>query len=219
MSALATITDVEAVSSPVPTEDQARVNRLIDMVSMSVVRYTGQRFEEETETIVAWPNDGVLRLPQWPVTAIASVAMAGAALASTMYTFTVNGYVNRTPVFTEWSIVNGYDPSYLLDYGYGYGYGYGWPGPCRWPYTPFTIDYTHGYPDGESPDDVAMVVAEVVAGKWLAGASQASGLTSESIDGYAQGWELPRHPEAWSPAHRQILDAYRRSGLTSLRLT
>jgi len=216
MSALATITDVEAVSSPVPTEDQARVNRLIDMVSMSVVRYTGQRFDEETETIVLWPHDGVLRLPQWPVTAIASVAMAGATLATTAYTFTVNGYVNRTPTISDWSTVNGWDLSYLLDYGYG---AYGWPGPVVWPYTPFTINYTHGYPDGTSPDDIAMVVAEVVAGKWLAGASQASGLTSESIDGYAQGWELPRHPEAWSPAHKQILDAYRRSGLASLRLT
>lgn len=202
MPALATIADVEAVSRPVPPGDVVRVTRLIDLVSAHVVRYTGQRFEEETETITAWPHDGVLRLPQQPVTTVAGVVMAGATLAPSTYTFTTNGYLYRAPAMTGWA-VNG------SDY---------WPG-CGWPSVAFDINYTHGYPVGDYPDDVALVVAETVAGKWQSGASQASRLTSETIDGYAQTWATPGGDgDAWLPAHQQILDTYRRSGSVSVRL-
>src|SRR5215471_14410930 len=138
---LCTITDVEAVSQPVPATDQARVTRLIELVSARVVRYTSQRFVEETETITVWPHDGVLRLPQLPVTDVASVVLGGTTLAASAYTFAVNGYLQWTPA---WS-VNGWDwgpatwdwPS--LNYAR-------WPVENIWPYVPTDVTYTHGYP-------------------------------------------------------------------------
>jgi hypothetical protein len=195
MATLATVADVEAVSKTVPAGDLTRVNRLIAMVSARVVSYTGQRFDEASETITVYPVDGIARLPQRPVTAVASVVKDGTLLDSSLYAWTANGYLRP---------VQSTDAAWLLE---------------TWPSCQLVVTYTHGYAAGDLPADVSMVVAEIVAERWLAGSQNAEGLVSESIDGYAAAWGSSSSPaSALSPDHKQVLDAYRRSKFASVRL-
>lgn len=216
--ALASVSDVEAVSKAVPADSIPSVVRLIEMVSARVANYTGQTFDKVTDdSIVIQPHDGVLRLPQRPVTALTSITVGTSLISSTLYSWQPNGVVRRTSptVFAADSQFTGF-------VGSAAG-GVAWPVDGEWPWPPIatTVVYTHGYDPGAYPDDVAMVVAEKVAVKWLAGARQAEGTQSESIDGYSQSFTHLAHVtagNAWDPEHKQTLDAYRRSGAASLRL-
>lgn len=203
MTALATIADVEAVSRPVPSGDESRVERLIQMVSARVVTYTGQTFEvvaDDTVTMV--PHDGVVRLPQRPVTAVASVTVNGALLAPATYAWSANGYLTRVVP--------------------GYGWDDDYPtNPELWGRAPLTAVYSHGAVD--VPDDIAMVVAERVAAIYLASPEAAlggaGGVASKQVAGFTVSYTANAPVQAWEPAHKMTLDAYRRSGLASLRLT
>jgi hypothetical protein len=203
MTALALVADVEAVSRAVPSTDTARVQRLIEMVSAGVVGYTGQLIAEASSTITVYPHDGEVRLPQRPVTAVASVTSQGELLPATAYAWSANGYLTRAPLAADWVLP-----------------GDAWLTGTAWPATPLVVAYTHGYPAGSIPDDIAMVVADVVAARWLSGDQRAEGLVSESIDGYAQAWAASSSSGGggWLPEHRAVLDRYRRSGLASVRL-
>lgn len=212
MTSLADITDVEAVSKAVPTDDRPRVLRLIEMVSARAVTYTGQIFEYvEDDEITLVPHDGVLRLPQRPVLAT-SIVINGSTIDPSVYTVDAStGIVRRlSPTLA------GPDSTFACLTG-------SWPIDGEWPWPPNTtyVTYSHGYPDGVWPADVSMVVAEKVAAKWLSGQRMAEGLGSESIDGYAATYPALAHVtagNAWDPEHAEILDHYRRAKFTSVRL-
>lgn len=210
--ALASVSDVEAVSKAVPADSIPSVVRLIEMVSARVVSYTGQDFDKVTgDSVTITPHDGVLRLPQRPVTALTSITIGSSVIDSALYTWQSNGVIRRVSPSTS-----------SPDSGFSFANG-GWPVDGEWPWSPVatTIVYTHGYEPGAYPDDVAMVVAEKAAAKWLGGSRQAEGTVSESIDGYSQSFAQLAHVSAgnaWDPEHKEILDAYRRSKFTSLRL-
>ena len=209
--ALASVSDVEAVSKEVPASSTASVIRLIEMVSARVAKYTGQHFDlVVADSVTITPHDGILRLPQRPVTALTSVTVGSSLLSSTLYTWTSSGIIRRT------------SPTILApDSQFGALTG-AWPVDGEWPWPPIatTVVYTHGYANQDYPADIAMVVAEKVAKKWLSGVREAEGTTSESIDGYAAAYQLSHVTagKAWDPEHKEILDAYRRSKLASLRL-
>lgn len=201
----------------VPDADHDRIDRLIEMVSGSVVTYTGQEFDEDSETVTILPIDGIVRLPQHPVTAIASVTQYGAVLTSEMYDFTPNGYL--TPKYPPgamspelWDLpddgLNDQFPSY--DYLEQLG---------KWQLAPLTITYSHGYPDGESPDDIKLVIAEKVAEKYATSWAAVGGMASEKIEGYEASWRAMAAGQGWNQAHKMTLDAYRRSGFASVRLS
>jgi hypothetical protein len=202
---LATVDDVAAVSRDVPDADQARVTRLIELVSARVQRYTGQTIEAVADDVVTiTPHDGDLRLPQRPVTAISSIVVRGDTLDPTLYTFTAGGVVRRTAPGTA---------------GAGaFGISSGWPASGEWPWPPLAtiVTYDHGY--ATIPDDLVSVVAELAAQSWLGGDRAAEGKIGESIDGYSESWYRRASPTtAWDPAHKAILDSYRRAGFASLR--
>lgn len=206
---LASISDVEAVvNRDVPTADRGRVLRLIKMVSGQVVNYTGQAFAQVVDDeLTLTPHDGVLRLPQRPVTAVASVTIAGSVVDPTLYTVNTNGYLRRT------------SPSYGPDSAFGVRTGV-FPIDGEWPWPPIetTVVYTHGYTTPDDYADVSMVVAEVVAAKWIGGGNAATNLTGVQVDQYAEHYSKAPKVGAWSDEHKAILDTYRRSGLASLRL-
>lgn len=196
MAALASVTDVEDVAGAVPASDHDRIDNLILKVSALVRRYTGQTFDlVEDDEVIVYPRDGIARLPQQPVVSITSIEVSGAALVTTSYTFTENGYI--TPVIP---------PAWA-----------NWVDGCvewQWPPNPMTVTYTHGF--AETPLDVALVVAERVADVYRFGADSVS---SESIDGYSASYARASLSAPWAPSHKMILDSYRRSGLASLRLS
>lgn len=211
--ALASTEDVAAVSTSVPQSDVARVTRLIEMVSGHVVNYTGQEFVRVVDdTITITPHDGELRLPQRPVTAVSSVTIGGTLIDPSQYTWQSNGIMRRTS-----------PQSWAADSQFAFAGPSGWPIDGEWPWPPIatTIVHTRGYAAGDYPPEIAMVVAEKVAAKWLSGQRNAEGVQSESIDGYSQTFAKIAHisaGNAWDPEHKDILDDYRRAKFASLRL-
>lgn len=209
MTALATLTDVAAVAQAVPTADQSRVTRLIEIVSARVQRYTGQTITAVAGDVVTiTPHDGELRLPQRPVTAVASVVIGGTTIDATLYEAKANGVLKRRAPTAAG-----------VDSQFGF-LASGWPVNGEWPWPPLatTVTYSHGY--ATVPDDLAGVVAEVVASRWLGGSRRAEGKTGENIDGYGESWATPRAAmeSAWEPEHKDILDSYRRAGFASVRI-
>lgn len=212
MTALATTDDVQAViAQTLDAPALAFVSRLIEMVSASVVRYTSQSFElVEDDELVITPHDGVLRLPQLPVTEVASVTVGTTLIDPAIYEAKANGYIRLVSPH-----------AIAADSQFGI-WSHAWPLDGEWPWSPFptTVVNTHGYPEGEMPADVAMVVAEVVAGKFLAGARRAEGTKSVSIDTYSESYGGVGEAtlRGWTPEHKAILDSYRRSGFASVRI-
>lgn len=202
---LATITDVTDVAGAIPTADVARIEGLIAKVSAQVRRYTGHAFTigvVADEVATVYPHDGQVRLPDWPVTAVASVVAGSTPVAANVYEWTANGVLRivplaSSPVWPNWS------PGYSQE---------------GWATGPLVVTYSHGY--DAVPDDVALVVAEKVAEKYRNGGGGAVQSHSESIDGYSEAttYDTTVAVGGWSAEHKEILDGYRRRGLTSLRL-
>lgn len=218
MTALATIEDVEAVSRLVPDGDLDRVDRLLDMVSAAVRVYTGQNFDPVDDDIVTiLPVDGIVRVPQRPVMAVSSVAQGGAALAPEAYTWTPNGFIRRAwPMASNWPDDWSEGETWTADSGSRFGW---WGTDIRrrglWYGGPVTVTYDHG----SAPDDIALVVAEVVAARYLA-LPEAVSVASKTVAGFQVAYHTPDATAGlWTGAQKAILDAYRRAGFASLRLT
>lgn len=218
MTALAELSDVEAVTSRSIQDpaDITNVERLIELVSAAAIRRTGQQIIQVVNDVVTvHPHDGVARLPQHPVTAISSIVVRGLTVDAALYEFQANGYLRRlSPIGWNagfdsglgWATTEMYNPTGAPIDEWG------------WPPLPMTITYTHGYPAGSFPDDLAMVVAEVAAAKWLGGERAATGVITESIDTYRVGYYKSAPIGAWLPEHKEILDSYRRSKFASVRM-
>jgi hypothetical protein len=218
MTALAAVSDVEAVvSRDVGFEDEARILRLIELVSAAVCRYTRQTFKYVADDVITIrPHDGRVRLPQRPIIAVTSVQVSGQIIDPSLYTCNADGFLRRVEIL-GWNPMLGtglmgwqtdpYNPTGApLD-------------EIGWPPIPLTVTYTHGIPVGEYIDDLALVVGEVVAAKWLGGERQANGVISEAIDTYKVMFYKNEPIGAWLPEHQEILRTYRPSqGFGSLRL-
>lgn len=152
MADLATQADVEAsLLRALTTPEATYVSALLARASRQVRVYLGQYIEEVADDVVTISADmyGTLRLPQRPVTAIASIVVAGTTLDPDTYEFTADGVV--TGVWAD---------------GFETNIGFGWT-------TPATFVYTHGY--DPIPDDIVGVVADAVAARITAAASTGSG--------------------------------------------
>jgi hypothetical protein len=99
MGNLATLEDVEAVLGRDLTDGEfLRVDRLLAMASKKVRTYTGQFFEVVENDLLELVPDawGQVRLPQRPVTAVASVVVDGETMDADGYTWTAQGALSRT---------------------------------------------------------------------------------------------------------------------------
>lgn len=210
---LATLDDVAAVAGAIPVADEDRVTRLLEMVSADVIGETGQLFAQVIDDVlIVHPHDGYIRLPQHPVTDVASVVINGTTIDPAAYEWKANGVllvVSPAGMSYETSFYN--VPNWQ------------WPssGDIGWPPLATTVTYTHGYVDGEYPSDIARVVAEVASTTYLHGPVPVQS-ENEAIDGYSDG-KTYLHPAAtgtmgWSASHKRTLDRYRRSGFVSVRI-
>lgn len=187
MTALATLADVAAVSRPVPSEDEARINRLIEIVSSAVQTYTHRTFVVVADDlIVLTPTRGVLLLPDPPIVSIASVAQSGITLVADVdYSFTPNGYVQ------------------LLTRPDQY-----------WPSLPVTVVWTHG--SDTVPDAIAGVVAEKVSEMRATGDARVAnptGAQSKQLGDWAVSFSGLAAGSGWAPEQLAVLDSYRRPGI------
>lgn len=191
MTALATLDDIAAVSRAVPEADEDRVNRLLDMVSASVRRYTGQTFDLiEDDTVTVYPVDGEITELAWPITE---------ATASQ----------NGTPVDVEPG------PSGHL---YRVVSGVRRPWSYRPVIVVYTHGYAT-VPDDIAMVVAEVTASRWNAAS--VNPTMITGSTSQDVAGYSesQSFRLPTEAgEAWSALHRTILDGYRLPKAGTIRL-
>lgn len=159
MDPLASITDLAARLPDGTISDEARATTLLADASGAVRRYTGQTFTEETTTDRLKVHKNKVRLPQRPVTAVTSVK-------------DING---TTIVYTRVREVLHLDTVV----------------PDTWAWEPrrtalgyVDVNYTHGHPDGELPDDLIGFVCQIVGRAYGTPATE-SGTSQESLGAYA----------------------------------
>lgn len=134
MTALAAVSDVEAIlCRSVPSGSLTFANRLLDMASARVRRFTRQTLTAVPGDVISIPGvwSSELHLPQIPVTAIASITIDGVLLDPSEYSFTKSGLVTRRRAW--------------------------WGGPR----STIVVSYDHGF--NPIPDDIVQIVADLVA--------------------------------------------------------
>lgn len=191
MTALATVLDVEAVlQREIAADDIPRVTRLIEMASGVVRREAGGQTITAVAgdvTTLAGTYETELWLPQRPVTAVTSITVDGIATVADTYRWTRHGRLYRTSYDRE-----------IPD----------WRSWGAWgtPDAAVVVTYDHGY--AEPPDDLALVVAEMVATR----ISNPESLRSESVEDYSVGHTQPATGEPLSfgmtDAHRETIARY-----------
>lgn len=191
MTALATLDDIEAVSRAVPAADETRVERLLDMVSAAVRRYTGLTFDVVADDeVIGYPVDGELWLPQWPITEATALQFD----AEVTVEIGTSGQLYRvvTGVRRPW-------PRGPVEVTYTHG----------WATIPDDIVM------------VVAEVAAARWNSASTNPTQIAGSTSKDVAGYSesQSFRLPTEStEAWSAGHLAILDSYRPVKVGSVRL-
>jgi len=171
------MTDVEAV----------RVGALIADASATIRIYTRQTITEETTTDVLQIRNGRIRLPQRPVTDVATV---------------VN--VNGDPVlYQRWGNDQISASSNVPD-------NWAWE-PWRNGVNALTVTYTHGY--NPVPDEIVGVCCSIVMRAFGRDPIDA-GIQSESIQGYSYtlGTIGAAGPIGLLQSEKDILDVYCRVG-------
>lgn len=94
MAALASIDDYQDLTGQVvAAEDEVRITRLLGFASEAVLAGAhGQTIEQSTTTdLICRPYEGVVYLPQRPVTAVTSVSVGGVTVDPSGYRFTSGG--------------------------------------------------------------------------------------------------------------------------------
>lgn len=161
--ALATTDDYEEITGEALDEgDTARVSRLLEIASAAVLASAhGQTIIEASTTVDLAPGaGGVIRFPQRPVTAVASVTLDGSVLSASDYRWTEGG--------------NG-QPAYLIRRCLDRD--------AAWS-CPVTVAYTHGWATVPEPIVAALVMlAQQAKNVGDAGGRQVVS-TSKAIDDY-----------------------------------
>lgn len=192
MARLATVADLESrLGRGLDEDETTRAEALLDSASARVRTYTGQQFDETTGGSRLRVRSGRVRLPQRPVTAVASVADTDA-----------------NDVAFTW---HAGDTVYLDALGTLHRFDlqpYGGSGP-QW----VDVTYTHGY--ASTPDDVVEVVCQMVL-RAFGSDPAASGLTQESVEGYSYsiGGAAAAGAVGMLDDEKAALDVYRRKGGT-----
>ena len=191
MAALATEADLEArLGRSLSGDELTQAIALLDDASATVRVYTGRNFEEAEVTQRLRVVDGKVRLPQSPVTAVASVeSVDGAAVDFTWH--------HGGTVFLNGGVLNAWD----------------YEGRSR---TPAYVDVTYTAGTATIPEAIVAVVCSI-AKRALEVPAASSGLTSESIGSYsyAIGPVAASGGAGLLNAEKAILDRFTRVGGTA----
>lgn len=184
MASLATTDDLSFRIGDI--SDEVRAQALLDDVSAVVRAYTGQTFTLETTTDRLRARNGMVRLPQRPVTAVTTIADVDGG--EVVFTWDAGDVVS----------LSGLDNSRSFEV---------FQFANRAPYVDAT--YTHGYET--VPADIVAVVCQI-AGRSYGRSSEASAVTQESIAGYSYsiGSAGAAGPMGMLADERRVLDLYRR---------
>lgn len=188
MADLFELADVEArLGRALTATEVARVAALIADASASIRNYTRQEINEDTTTATLRVRNGRIRLPQRPVTAVATV---------------VN--VNGDPVIYQW---DGSDSISSLS---NVPDTWAWE-PFRGGVLTLDVTYTHGY--NPIPDDIIAVGCSIVM-RSLGREPVDAGIQSESIQGYSYTLGVIGAAGAVGllDSEKDILESYRRVG-------
>jgi len=161
LSAFATPADLGfRLDLTIPDEDE-RALALLDQASRLVRDAAGQTINEVTDDELSMPGTRADRitLPERPVVSIASVVLAGSALAEGS-----QWYLKGSTIYRLRDLFIGYGRSH-------YYRGFGWPRQT------LVITYTHGYADAAIPGLVKAITMEAVARVW----NNPEGLISERV--------------------------------------
>jgi hypothetical protein len=206
VTALATKADLVArLGRDVSCEEDARLEALLADASALVRAYTGQDFAETSDAEATLrAQGGMVRLPQRPVTAVASVVAIGGA-----------GIPDLT--LTDWwwdglDLVRIGAGEYVINLPEQW-----WDSEDGYPGT-FRITYSYGY--ATAPADVVAVVCGMVL-RTLTAPTAVGGVTSETIGPYSYRLESAGVGTAVSlgDMERKALARYRRTvGMISTRV-
>ncbi len=162
MAALATQADLEARIGALSATQIARVAALLDDASARVRRFCRQEFTTAAnDSVVLSPVGAVIRLPQRPITAVASVALIDGA--------------TDIPL-TGWA----WDGAELLDLTNATTAAGVTTSPVQNTNT-YRVVYSHGA--GAAPDDIKAKVCEMV-GRTITAPTIVDGMVSETIGQY-----------------------------------
>lgn len=189
LPALAISDDIEArLGRTITGSESDRVAALIDDASASVRSYMRQEITQATSTQRLRVRKGIVRLPQRPVTAVASVAD-----------------INANPILFVWE---GFDTVRFFPNLDSFEFV-----PWLNGISAVDVTYTHGYPADETPGDIVAVVCSVTM-RALGRDPVDAGLTSESIQGYSYsvGSVGAAGPLGLLQSEKDILDGYLRAG-------
>lgn len=157
MAALATLTQLKARLPSGTITDDARATQLLADVSAAFRRKTGQTFSQESTTERLKVRKNKIRLPQHPVTAVASVV----DLNGTPIVFTrVINILHLDTVVPDW---------------------WAWE-PRRTALGYADVTYTHGY--ATLPDDLVGLVCQVASRGYGTVATEA-GVSQEQLGPYS----------------------------------
>lgn len=189
LPALALPSDVlDRLGRPFTAIESARVVALLADASAAVRLYTGQQFTEATTTAVFKMRRGVVRLPQRPVTAVASAVD-----------------INAQPVLYSFDGIDSVYVSVLALGSFAFE-------PWLVEPSTVTVEYTHGYPIAELPEALVGIVCQIVM-RALGQAPDQAGITSESIAGYSYTIGVASATQAFGllPGEKDALDRFTRS--------
>lgn len=151
----------------------AQTELLLGLASASIRSEAGQTLSlvEDDEAVLAGTWDYDLELPEWPVVAVASVALNDVAVSDGNFHWNNRELLRRARVLDELSGA-GFAQA-------GPGARFGYPGHWGGPGSSVTVVYTHGYET--IPDDLAAICLNAVARNLLTPA----GVRSESIGSFS----------------------------------
>lgn len=193
MASLATIAQVEArLARDLTGADETRMQALLDDASAAVRGYTGQEFTSSSTTLRLKARTGVLRLPQRPVTAVASVEDTDGNALSYEWMGDDRIYLWSLSPLNAWEINISRTRLLYVD-----------------------ITYTHGY--AAVPDDIVAVVCQMASRAYGISPTD-SGRQSESIQGYSYsvGGAAASGGVGMLNDERAVLDRYRRPGSSAI---
>lgn len=183
---LATSDDVvERLGRALTAAESARIDTLLIDASNAVRAYSNQNFTAEESTVTLKVNNRAVRLPQRPITAVASVQdVLDNAVSFTWYA--------GDEFITLPSLL--YLNAFELNFPPGYTIGR------------VKVAYTHGY--DTTPDDVVGIAAQIAA-RALGTPADETGEPSETIGSYSHGPTMASGPFALLDDEKRILDRYR----------